>query len=101
VTTAQRSSLLPEVPTVGESGLPGYDVNSWYGLFAPAGTPSAIVDRLYSELAAHFKSAEVAKRLSTLGAEAAIKSPAELASFVREDIKKWAAVVKASGAKVE
>lgn len=101
VTTAQRSALLPEVPTVGESGLPGYDVNSWYGLFAPAGTPPAIVDRLYTELAVHFKSVEVGKRLATLGAEAAIQSPTELASFVREDIKKWAAVVKASGARVE
>jgi tripartite-type tricarboxylate transporter receptor subunit TctC len=101
VTSAQRSALLSEVPSVGESGLPGYDVTSWYGLFAPAGTPDAIITRLYTELAAQFKSADVAKRLSTLGAEAAIKSPVELASFLREDIKKWAAVVKASGAKAE
>jgi len=101
VTSAQRSALLPEVPSVGESGLPGYDVTSWYGLFAPAGTPDAIITRLYTELAAQFKSPDVAKRLSALGAEAAIKSPVELASFLREDIKKWAAVVKASGAKAE
>ncbi len=101
VTSAQRSALLPDVPPVGESGLPGYDVTSWYGVFAPAGTPEAIVTRLYNELATHFKSPEAAKRLSALGAEAAIKSPAELASFVREDIKKWASVVKASGARVE
>jgi len=59
------------------------------------------VTRLYTELAAHFKSPEVAKRLSVLGAEAAIMAPAELAGFVREDIKKWAAVVKASGAKAD
>ena len=101
VTSAQRSALLPDVPSVGESGLPGYDVTSWYGVFAPAGTPEAIVTRLYNELAAHFKSPDVAKRLAALGAEAAIKSPVELAGFVREDIKKWAAVVKASGARVE
>ena len=101
VTSAKRSALLPEVPTVGESGLPGYDVTSWYGVFAPTGTPEAIINRLYAELAAHFKSPDAAKRLSALGAEAAIKSPAELASFMREDIKKWAAVVKASGAKAE
>ena len=101
VTSAKRSALLPEVPTVGESGLPGYDVTSWYGVFAPTGTPEAIINRLYAELAAHFKSPDAAKRLSALGAEAAIKSPAELASFIREDIKKWAAVVKASGAKAE
>jgi tripartite-type tricarboxylate transporter receptor subunit TctC len=101
VTSAQRSALLPEVPAVGESGLPGYDVTSWYGVFAPAGIPDAIVTRLYTEIAAHFKSPDVAKRLSALGAEAAIKPPAELASFLREDIKKWAVVVKASGAKAE
>jgi tripartite-type tricarboxylate transporter receptor subunit TctC len=101
VTSAQRSALLPDVPPVGESGLPGYDVTSWYGVFAPAGTPEAIITRLYTELAAHFKSPEVTKRLSSLGAEAAIQSPAELAVFLREDIKKWAAVVKASGAKAE
>jgi tripartite-type tricarboxylate transporter receptor subunit TctC len=101
VTSAQRSALLPEVPTVAETGLPGYDVTSWYGVFAPAGTPEPIIARLYTELAAHFKSPEVGKRLSALGAEAAIKSPAETAAFLREDIKKWAAIVKASGAKVE
>ena len=101
VTSAQRSALLPEVPSVGESGLPGYDVTSWYGVFAPAGVPEPIVTRLYTEIAAYFKSPEVTKRLSVLGAEAAIKPPAELASFLREDIKKWAAIVKASGAKAE
>jgi len=101
VTSAQRSALLPEVPSVGESGLPGYDVTSWYGVFAPAGVPEPIVMRLYTEIAAQFKAPDVTKRLSTLGAEAAIKSPVELASFLREDIKKWAAIVKASGAKAE
>jgi tripartite-type tricarboxylate transporter receptor subunit TctC len=101
VTSAQRSALLPDVPPVGESGLPGYDVTSWYGVFAPAGISDAIVTRLYTEIAAHFKSPDVAKRLSALGAEAAVKPPAELAGFLREDIKKWAAVVKASGAKAE
>ena len=101
VTSAKRSALLPDVPTVSESGLPGYDVTSWYGLFAPTGTPEPIITRLYTELAAHFKSPDVAKRLAALGAEANIKSPVELAAFMRADIKKWAAVVKASGAKAE
>ncbi len=101
VTSAQRSALLPDVPTVSESGLPGYDVTSWYGVFAPAGVAEPIVTRLYTELAAHFKSPEVEKRLSALGAEAAVMAPTELASFVRDDIRKWAAVVKASGAKAE
>jgi tripartite-type tricarboxylate transporter receptor subunit TctC len=101
VTSAQRSALLPDVPTVGETGLPGYDVNSWYGIFAPAGTPDAIIARLHTEIATQFKAPDVTKRLATLGAEAAIKSPVELAAFLRDDIKKWAVVVKASGAKAE
>ena len=101
VTSAQRSALLPDVPSVSEAGLPGYDVTSWYGVFAPTGTPDAVITRLYTELAAHFKSPDAAKRLSALGAEAAIKSPPELAGFMREEVKKWATVVKASGAKVE
>jgi tripartite-type tricarboxylate transporter receptor subunit TctC len=101
VTSAQRSALLPEVPPVGESGLPGYDVTSWYGLFAPAGTPDAIITRVYTEISTQFKTPDVTKRLTALGAEVAIKSPAELASFLREDIKKWAAVVKSSGAKAD
>jgi len=99
VTSAKRSELLPDVPPVGESGLPGYDVTSWYGVFAPAGTPEPIVSRLATEIAAQFKSPDVIKRLSSLGAELAIKPPAELSAFVREEIAKWAKVVKASGAK--
>lgn len=101
VTTAKRSALLPDVPSVGESGLPGYDVTSWYGVFAPAGTPEPIVSQLASEIAVLFKSPDVTKRLSTLGAELAIKTPAELGPFVREEIAKWAKVVKASGAKAD
>ena len=101
VTSAARSPLLPDVPAVSESGLPGYDVTSWYGVFAPAGVPDAIVTRLHTEIAAQFKAPDVVKRLSALGAQVAIKPAAEYGRFVREEIKKWAAVVKASGAKAD
>ena len=101
VTSAKRSAMLPDLPTVAESGVPGYDVNSWYGLFAPASTPDAIQQRLYNELAAQFKSPDISKRLSSLGAEVNTMPPAEFARFVREEIRKWAPVVKASGAKAE
>jgi len=101
VTSAARSALLPDVPAVSESGLPGYDVTSWYGVFAPAGVPDAIVTRLYTEIAGQFKAPDVVKRLSALGAEVDIKPAAEYGRFAREEIKKWAAVVKASGARAE
>lgn len=101
VTSAKRSAMLPDLPTVAESGVPGYDVNSWYGMFAPANTPDAIQQRLYNELATQFKSPDISKRLSSLGAEVNTMSPAEFARFVRDEIRKWAPVVKASGAKVE
>ncbi len=101
VTSAARSALLPDVPTVSESGLPGYEVTSWYGVFAPANVPDAIVTRLYTEISAQFKAPDVVKRLSTLGAELAIKPPAEYGRFVREEIRNWAAIVRDSGAKAE
>ena len=101
VTSAKRSAMLPDLPTVAESGVPGYDVNSWYGMFAPANTPDAIQQRLYNELTTQFKSPDISKRLSSLGAEVNTMPPAEFARFVRDEIRKWAPVVKASGAKAE
>ena len=83
VTSAKRSAMLPDLPTVAESGVPGYDVNSWYGMFAPASTPDAIQQRLYNELAAQFKSPDISKRLSSLGAEVNTMPPAEFARFVQ------------------
>ena len=101
ITSIKRSALLPETPTVAESGVPGYEVTSWYGLFAPANTPDTVQQRLYTELAAQFKAPDVSKRLSSLGAEVSTQPPAEFARFVRDEIRKWAPVVKASGAKAE
>lgn len=100
VTGATRTPTLPDVPTVQESGVPGYEVISWYGVFAPAKTPNAIVERLHAELVVALKAPEVLERLSALGAEPSGKGPQEFGRFVREEIGKWAEVVKASGATV-
>jgi tripartite-type tricarboxylate transporter receptor subunit TctC len=101
VTSAQRSPLLPNVPTVSESGLPGYNVSSWYGLFAPPGTPAAVIAKLNAETAAALKSPDVVERLSQMGATAAPTTPEEFGRHVRQEIARWAPVVKASGATAE
>jgi tripartite-type tricarboxylate transporter receptor subunit TctC len=101
VTSATRSPQLPDVPTVSESGVPGYHFTSWYGVFAPAGTPREIIAKLNSESAATLKSPDVVGKLTALGAEVATTSPEEFGRIVREEIVKWAKVVQASGAKAE
>jgi tripartite-type tricarboxylate transporter receptor subunit TctC len=101
VTGTTRSPMLPDVPTVSESGVSGYSVNSWYGVFAPAGTPASIITRLNKEIAAGLKTPEVNKRLIDLGAEVALTSPEEFQHIVREEIQKWAKVVKASGVQAQ
>jgi len=101
VTGAARSPLLPEVPTVSEAGLPGFEVTSWYGVFGPAGLPADIVVKLNSEIGSAVTAAEVKERLAALGAEPSVKSPDQFGRYVRQEITKWAKVVKDSGAKAE
>jgi tripartite-type tricarboxylate transporter receptor subunit TctC len=101
VTGAARSPLLPEVPTVSEAGLPGFEVTSWYGVFGPAGLPADIVAKLNSEIGSAVTAPEVKERLATLGAEPSVKAPDQFARYVRQEITKWAKVVKDSGAKAE
>lgn len=101
VTSATRSPLLPAVPTVSESGLPGYDVSSWYGMYCAAGTPSTIIARLNAEIAAALRAPEVLERLSSLGAQPAPTSPEEFGRITRSEIKRWGKVVKESGATVD
>ena len=98
VTSAKRSAVLPDVPTVRESGVPGYEVTSWYGVFAPAGTPDPIIRKLHSEITASLKAKEILDRLSTLGAAPSGIGPEEFGRHVAAEIRKWAGVVKASGA---
>jgi tripartite-type tricarboxylate transporter receptor subunit TctC len=100
-TGAKRSPAAPDIPTVAEEGLKGFEATSWFALFAPAGTPKPIVDRLAAETAKVLKLPDIQQRLATLGLEAAAGSPDALAKYQQAEITKWAKVVKDSGAKAE
>ena len=100
VTTARRSSAAPEIPTVAES-IPGFEATTWFAMFAPAGTPRPVIDRLNAEVLRVFRLPEVAERLKTLGLEAVLSSPEELATYQASEIVKWTKVVRESGAKAE
>ena len=101
VTSAQRSAAVPELPTIAESGVKGFDASSWFGLLAPAGTPTDIVNRIQQETAKSFESPAFKERLLSQGAIPGGQSPAEFAKFIAAETKKWAQVVKVSGAKVD
>ena len=102
VTSAQRSAALPDVPTVAEAGpLKGYEASSWFGLLAPAATPPDVVNRLQRETAKALGSAAVKERLLAAGAIPSGNSPAEFGAFIDTEVKKWAAVVKTAGAKID
>lgn len=101
VTSLKRSPAAPEIPTIAEQGLPGFDAASWFALFAPAGTPRPIVDRLQAEVKKILAQPEIAKKLAEAGLDAVGSSPDELAAYQRTEIAKWAKVVRDSGAKVE
>lgn len=99
VTTAKRSKLLPDVPTLAESGLPGYEAMPWLGLVAPANTPPTIITQLHKELSEILQEPAVQEKFQSLGLEIIGSSPAEFAAFLQEDMAKWAKVVTESGAK--
>ena len=101
VTSATRSSALPDTPTIAESGLPGFEASSWFGVLAPAGTPPAIIAKLNGEIAAWLASAEAKERMLALGANIGGGSPEDFARHIAAETAKWQKVVKASGAKVD
>jgi tripartite-type tricarboxylate transporter receptor subunit TctC len=101
VTSAQRSFALPDVPTLGELGVPGYDARTWYALWAPAGTPKDIIAKLQQETAKALASPELKDVWRNLGAEPGGQPPEEMARLVNGEITKWAKVVKDSGAKLD
>jgi tripartite-type tricarboxylate transporter receptor subunit TctC len=101
VTGAKRSTAAPELPTIAESGLPGYQVYEWNAVFAPAGTPPAIINRLQAEIAKAVIVPEVRDRMLALGGEIVASSPADLGAWVREQTASWARVVKAGNIKPE
>jgi tripartite-type tricarboxylate transporter receptor subunit TctC len=102
VTSLQRSAALPDVPTIEEAaGLKGFDASSWFGLLAPAGTPADIVGRIQQEVAKALATPVMKEKLAAQGAIPSGNTPAEFARFIDSEHRKWAQVVKASGAKVD
>ena len=101
VTSARRAAVAPNLPTVAESALPGFESSQWWGLYGPAGLPAAIVSRLNAETNKVLKGAEVVRRLAADGAEPAGGTPAALASYHKADFERWGKVVKAAGIKPE
>ena len=101
VTNVKRSDQLPDVPTMAEAGLPGYEATAWYGIVAPSGTPREIVQKLNAASLKAIKSPEVAERLAVGGGTAAPGTPEQFSAFIRSEIPRWAKVVKQAGAKVD
>ena len=101
VTTAKRSGLAPELPTIAESGLPGFDISTWFGIFVPAGTPGAVVEKLHAEFTRALAAPDVRERMLALGAEPVGNRPEEFAAYIRAEADKYARLVKASGAKAD
>lgn len=101
ITSTKRSPLLPELPTLHESGLPGYEAGVWWGMFAPAGVPHELITRINGAVVRGLRAQEVVSRLASEGVDIAATSPAEFAAFIRDETAKWSRVVKAAGIKVE
>jgi tripartite-type tricarboxylate transporter receptor subunit TctC len=101
VTSSKRAPAEPEIPTVAESGVPGFDVTAWYGVSAPAKTPRPIIDKLNAEFVRAVKSPDLRERLIAQGANPAGNTPEQYAAFVQNEITKWARVIKAAGIKGE
>ncbi|WP_454690740.1 tripartite tricarboxylate transporter substrate binding protein [Achromobacter aloeverae] len=100
VTGAKRSPLLPNVPTVAESGVPGFVVNGWYGILAPAGTPSDVVNKISRDVAEALKDPTLSKQLASYGYEPVGSTPEEFGKYIDEEIDRWGAAVKAAGVKL-
>jgi tripartite-type tricarboxylate transporter receptor subunit TctC len=101
VTTMKRSSAVPDVPTIAEAGVKGYEVSGWYGVLGPAGLSGEVLDRLNGAVNRGMRQPEVVKRLAGEGVDAVGSTPEEFAGRIRREMMKWSAVVKASGATAE
>jgi tripartite-type tricarboxylate transporter receptor subunit TctC len=101
VTTLKRSRAAPDIPTMQEAGLPGFDNAAWHGLMAPAATPAAIIEKLHTEVVRVLRLPEIVERMGAQGVDVIASTPAELAVFIRQDLVKYDRLVKAAGLKVE
>jgi tripartite-type tricarboxylate transporter receptor subunit TctC len=101
VATSKRLPLLPDLPTISEAGVPGYEATQWYGVLSPAGTPKPIVAKLNAEMAKAIKGPDVREKLAADAAEPVGNSPEEFGAFIKKEIARWAPVIKASGARPE
>ena len=101
VTSAKRSTLMPNLPTIAESGLPGYEVASWFGIAAPAVTPKGVVSKLNAEIVTIVKTPEMQARLANLGAQPLTMAPEAFSGFIKSEIQKWSKVVRDSGARTD
>lgn len=99
VTSRRRATAMPEVPTISETGLPAIDADAWFGLMAPAGTPTPIIERLHRESVRILAQGDIRKRLAELGMAVVANSPAEFAALIKSDTARWAKVIKAAGIK--
>ena len=101
VTGAQRSSFVPELPTIAESGVPGYAASGWFGVLAPAATPRGIITRLNAVIVKGIRGAEAHQRLAALGGDVVANTPAEFAAYIRADLAKWSKLIKVIGLRPE
>jgi tripartite-type tricarboxylate transporter receptor subunit TctC len=100
-TSAKRTQAMPDVPTLAESGVPGFEAFTWFGLYAPAGTPQAAIDAAHAALVKTFDDPQAKQRMAAIGAEVALSRPQELAAFQASETRKWAAVIRSAGIKPE
>ena len=101
VTTAHRSKLYPEYPTIAESGVPGYDLAGWYGVVVPSATPRPLIERLHAEYCKVMRSPEMVERHATLGVEPVDSTPEQFGAYMRAELAKWGDIIKRSGTKLE
>jgi len=101
VTTLTRTAVLPDIPTVAELGLPGFDATTWHGLVAPAGTPPEVIEALHRAAITALNDPETRKALIGLGVDVVGSSPQEFTAYIKSEIPKWKAVVQAAGAKLD
>jgi tripartite-type tricarboxylate transporter receptor subunit TctC len=101
VGATERSSAFPDLPTVAEAGVPGYEMFAWFGVLAPAGTPQPVIDSLYKQMASTLKTPQVKERFAKLGADPVGSRPDQFGAFIQSEVAKWAKVIKAAGLKID